>query len=47
MRNSPAPPIWLTRIGWLALIWATSVVALAIVALVFRIFMHAAELSSI
>ena len=30
-------PNWLSRIGWLALIWALSVAALLVVALVFRV----------
>lgn len=29
-------PSWLRRVGWLALIWASSVAALFVVAVVFR-----------
>ena len=34
------------RIGWLILIWAVSVIALAIVAAFFRILMNAAGLTA-
>jgi hypothetical protein len=37
--------IWLRRIGWLALIWTASVLALAVIALVFRGLMTAAGLT--
>jgi hypothetical protein len=30
---------WLSRVGWLILIWAASVAALAVVALVLRVIM--------
>ena len=36
---------WARRIGWLILIWIASVAALAIVAMLFRILMHAAGLT--
>jgi hypothetical protein len=36
---------WLRRIGWLALIWTASVLALAIVAALFRILMTLAGLT--
>jgi hypothetical protein len=36
--------IWLRRVGWMALIWAGGVLALAVVALVFRGLMTAAGL---
>lgn len=36
---------WMRRIGWFTLIWATSVLALAVVALVFRMAMNAAGLT--
>jgi hypothetical protein len=38
---------WLRRIGWLALIWTSSVAALAIVALTFRAVMSAAGLTAL
>jgi hypothetical protein len=38
--------IWLRRIGWMALIWTLSVLALAVVALVFRGLMSAAGLTT-
>jgi hypothetical protein len=38
--------IWLRRIGWLALIWTASVLALAVVAIVFRLLMAAAGLTA-
>jgi hypothetical protein len=34
--------VWLRRIGWLVLIWAASVAALGVVAMVFRLAMRAA-----
>jgi hypothetical protein len=34
--------MWAKRVGWLALIWAASVAALGVVALLIRIGMHAA-----
>ncbi|WP_245295224.1 DUF2474 domain-containing protein [Manganibacter manganicus] len=36
---------WLSRIGWLILIWAASIAVLAIVALLFRVLMGAAGLT--
>jgi hypothetical protein len=36
---------WPKRIGWLVLIWAASVAALGIVALLIRAGMHAAGMS--
>jgi hypothetical protein len=36
---------WLRRVGWLILIWAASVAALAVVATLFRLMMHAAGLT--
>jgi Protein of unknown function (DUF2474) len=44
MRPSP-PSSWATRIGWMALIWIASVVALAIVAVAFRLIMSIAGLT--
>jgi hypothetical protein len=38
--------VMMVRVGWLVLIWATSVVALGIVALVFRLIMAAAGLTA-
>lgn len=34
--------LWLARIGWLLAIWAASVGALALVAALMRLLMHAA-----
>jgi hypothetical protein len=39
------PPRWLGRVGWFALIWTASVLALAAAALVFRALMNAAGLT--
>ncbi len=36
---------WLLRVGWLLLIWALSVAALALVALLIRLLMHAAGMT--
>jgi hypothetical protein len=36
---------WLSRVGWLILIWATSVLALAAVALILRAIMSAAGMT--
>jgi hypothetical protein len=38
--------LWLARVGWLALIWALSVGALAVVALILRGVMSAAGLTT-
>ena len=40
------PRLWLKRLGWLALIWAASVLALGVVALLFRLLMSAAGLTA-
>jgi len=32
--------LWLKRVGWLVLIWSASVLALAVVAYLMRLFMH-------
>ena len=37
--------LWLSRLGWLVLIWGASVLALGVVALGFRVLMKAAGLS--
>jgi hypothetical protein len=41
-----APGAWLKRVGWLVLIWTLSVLALGVFALVFRIFMKLAGLTT-
>lgn len=38
--------LWLRRIGWLVLIWAGSITALAIVAVLFRLLMKLAGMTS-
>jgi len=43
--DMPSRKNWLSRIGWLILIWAASIAALAIVALLFRLLMGAAGLT--
>ena len=40
-----APTRWLARVGWLLLIWTLSVGALALVALLIRLLMHAAGMT--
>lgn len=46
MAGEPAGgPVWLRRVGWLVLIWALSVAALAIVAVAFRVLMGLAGLT--
>ena len=37
---------WLLRLGWLALIWAAGVAALAVVAFLFRMLMGVAGLTA-
>ncbi len=39
------PPSRLRRLGWLVLIWTASVLALAVVAALFRVFMNLAGLT--
>ena len=38
--------LWLRRVGWLAIIWAGSIAALAVVALIFRLLMNLAGMTS-
>jgi hypothetical protein len=44
--SQPHNRSWWYRVGWLVLIWAASVAALGIVALVFRLTMSAAGLTT-
>lgn len=44
--SNGTPGSWWRRIGWLVLIWSASVAALALVAAVLRLLMHAAGLSA-
>ncbi|MQB46210.1 DUF2474 domain-containing protein [Rhizobium sp. ICMP 5592] len=44
-RTARANTSWLRRIGWLVLIWAFSVMSLAIAAAFFRLFMSLAGLT--
>lgn len=37
---------WLRRVGWLVAIWAASIAALGVVALLFRLAMNAAGMTS-
>ncbi|EPF6503389.1 MULTISPECIES: DUF2474 domain-containing protein [Klebsiella/Raoultella group] len=41
-----APRPWWKRIGWMVVIWAASVMALAIVASIFRLLMLAAGMKT-
>ena len=46
-QRAPIPmKSWPRRLGWLLLIWTASVIALALVALLFRILMNAAGLTA-
>ena len=38
-------PTWLRRVGWLVLIWTASVLALGVVAALFRVVMNLAGLT--
>ncbi len=38
-------PTWLRKVGWLVLIWAASVLALGVVAGLFRVVMNLAGLT--
>lgn len=42
----PNRKLWLRRVGWLVLIWAGSIAALAVVALLFRFLMNLAGLTA-
>jgi hypothetical protein len=42
---SAGPRTWLRRVGWLALIWAASVLALGVVAGLFRVVMNLAGMT--
>jgi hypothetical protein len=42
---STDPQTWLRRVGWLVLIWAGSVLALGVVAGLFRVVMNLAGLT--
>lgn len=39
-------PTWLKRVGWLVLIWALSIIALGVVALIFRGLMEMVGLTA-
>jgi len=43
--RSGGAQIWLRRVGWLVLIWAASVLALGVVAGLFRVVMNLAGLT--
>lgn len=42
---SAVAPTWLRRVGWLVLIWTASVLALGVVAGLFRVVMNLAGLT--
>jgi hypothetical protein len=42
---SAVAPTWLRRVGWLVLIWTASVLALGVVAALFRVVMNLAGLT--
>jgi hypothetical protein len=42
---SPAAQTWLRRVGWLVLMWTASVLALGVVAGLFRVVMNLAGLT--
>jgi Protein of unknown function (DUF2474) len=44
--NSPSCSLWARRVGWMLLIWTTSVAALAIAAVCVRILMNLAGLTT-
>jgi hypothetical protein len=43
--RSESAPNWVHRLGWMILIWLASVLALGIVAMLFRVLMRAAGLT--
>jgi hypothetical protein len=43
--SSRQVPLWLRRVGWLVALWAVSVGALGVVALILRLLMSAAGLT--
>jgi uncharacterized protein DUF2474 len=45
MKPQTALPPWPQRLGWLVLIWAASVVSLAILSIAFRMLMNLAGLT--
>ncbi|WP_425477019.1 DUF2474 family protein [Rhodanobacter denitrificans] len=46
MAVEPRPRgLWLRRIGWLIAIWAASIAALAVIALIFRVVMSMAGMT--
>ncbi|SCB40220.1 DUF2474 family protein [Rhizobium hainanense] len=45
MRDAKTSNAWLSRFGWLVFIWAVSVVATAVVAVLFRLIMGLAGLT--
>jgi hypothetical protein len=45
-RNQATPGPWHRRLGWLVLIWLSSVLALGLVAGAMRLLMHAAGMST-
>ncbi len=46
MPTTPDRTLWLRRTGWLVLIWAGSIAALAVVALLFRLLMKLAGMTA-
>jgi hypothetical protein len=46
MKARTGVPLWLRRLGWMVAIWVGGVVALAIVAFLLRVLMHAAGMRS-
>lgn len=45
-RTSTKRGLWLSRFGWLVLIWTASVSGLALVAILFRMFMKMAGMTA-
>ena len=44
--EKPPRGLWLRRVGWLVAIWGASVAALTVVALIFRMLMKLAGMTS-